>query len=47
MPVWLRVCCQYRYWSIWRANHKTLGAWAERAYPEGHLIDNSDGAAAA
>ena len=29
---------------IWRANHKTLGAWAERAYPEGHLIDNSDGA---
>ena len=24
---------------IWRANHKTLGAWAERAYPEGHLID--------
>ena len=32
---------------IWRANHKTLGAWAERAYPEGHLIDNSDRAAAA
>ena len=32
---------------IWRTNHKTLGAWAERAYPEGHLIDNSDGAAAA
>ena len=19
---------------IWRANHKTLGAWTERAYPE-------------
>ena len=32
---------------IWRANHKTLGAWTERAYPEGHFIDNSDGAAAA
>ena len=32
---------------IWRANHKTLGAWAERAYPEGHLIDNNEGAAAA
>ena len=32
---------------IWRANHKTLGAWAERAYPEGHLIDNGHGAAAA
>ena len=32
---------------IWRANHKTLGAWAERAYPKGHLIDNSNGAAAA
>ena len=32
---------------IWRANHKSLGAWAERAYPKGHLIDNSDGAAAA
>ena len=32
---------------IWRANHKTLGAWAKRAYPEGHLIDNGHGAAAA
>ena len=32
---------------IWRANHKTLGAWAERAYPEGHLSDNGHGAAAA
>ena len=32
---------------IWRANHKTLGAWAERAYPEGHLLDNGHGAAAA
>ena len=32
---------------IWRATHKTLGAGAERAYPEGHLIDNNEGAAAA
>ena len=32
---------------IRRATHKTLRAWAERAYPVGHLIDNSDGAAAA
>jgi len=27
---------------IWRANHKTLGAWAERAYPEGHLMNNNN-----
>ena len=27
---------------IWRANHKTLGAWAERAYPERHRIDDND-----
>ena len=32
---------------IWRATPKTLGAWGERAYPEGHLIDNNEGAAAA
>ena len=27
---------------IWRANHKTFGAWAERAYPERHRINDND-----
>ena len=27
---------------IWRANRKTLGAWAERAYPEGHLKNKNN-----
>jgi hypothetical protein len=27
---------------IWRANHKTLGAWAKRAYPVGPAVDNNN-----
>ena len=27
---------------IWRANHKTLGAWAKRAYPGGPGNDNNN-----
>ena len=27
---------------IWRANHKTLGAWAKRAYPVGPVNDNNN-----
>ena len=27
---------------IWRANHKTLGAWAKRAYPVGFGDSNNN-----
>ena len=27
---------------VWGANHKTIGAWAERANPERYLIINNN-----